>query len=277
MRKKINKLIKNILVISLCFSIFPCYANNISVSDGSAFITKSELSYSLNNLSNRMRELEISLENRINDLVSSYLTRNGIWNSNGQTILNNTIIDCSGYDVTGSNANVVYSTQFASSLSAGDSVVFKNYSENIVDKINKDGLCLLLVRLTEIGQSIASDGRSFTCWRNPIDTRFNSWNLFNVDDCYVTILKNDTEVARFKQYSLSFEQIENDRLIMMRVVPATLNLYFFVSKGDTLSFNYNVGLRIMSTGCGLYLQGKNSEVGGSPSSLKCIFEKCEVY
>ena len=74
-----------ILTLSLCITL-PANAGNVDVSDGSAFITKSELSYQLNALSSRMTQLENSLDSKIDKLVSSYLTRNGIWNGIKQQI-----------------------------------------------------------------------------------------------------------------------------------------------------------------------------------------------
>ena len=75
----LNRVFKTIfiLTLSLCITL-STNAGNVEVSDGSAFITKSELSYQLNNLSARMSALENSLDSQIDKLVSSYLTRNGI-------------------------------------------------------------------------------------------------------------------------------------------------------------------------------------------------------
>ena len=83
----INRVFKTIFILSLCLGItIPSNAAGVDVSDGSAFITKSEMSYQLNNLSNRMTQLENSLDSKIDKLVSSFLTRNGIWNGVKQTL-----------------------------------------------------------------------------------------------------------------------------------------------------------------------------------------------
>ena len=77
----LNRVFKTIFILSLCLGItLPSNAGSVDVSDGSAFVTKSELSYQLNNISKRMEQLENSLDSRIDEMVSSYLTRNGIWN-----------------------------------------------------------------------------------------------------------------------------------------------------------------------------------------------------
>ena len=76
----IKRIFKTMLIFSLCLSFLLKTNAAVSVSDGSAFLTKSELQSSLNNISNRMAQLENSLDAKIDSLVSSYLTRNGIWN-----------------------------------------------------------------------------------------------------------------------------------------------------------------------------------------------------
>ena len=75
----LNRIFKTILVLSICVGISLPTNAAVSVSDGSAFVTKAEFAADLNNLSNRMAQLENSLDAKIDSLVSSYLTRNGIW------------------------------------------------------------------------------------------------------------------------------------------------------------------------------------------------------
>ena len=85
----IYRLFKTIIILGICFSItFSSYAA-VSVSDGSTFVTKSEFQADLSNISNRMAQVENSIDARIDSLVSAYLTRNGIWNGAKQTVLNN--------------------------------------------------------------------------------------------------------------------------------------------------------------------------------------------
>ena len=73
------------LTLILSISLINSFAA-ISVSDGSAFVTKAEFAADLNNLSNRMSYLENSLDAKIDSLVSSYLSRNGIWNGEKQEV-----------------------------------------------------------------------------------------------------------------------------------------------------------------------------------------------
>ena len=83
----LKKIFKTIFIMSLCVGISLPTNAAVSVSDGSAFVTKAEFAADLNNLSNRMAQLENSLDAKIDSLVSSYLTRNGIWNGAKQTVL----------------------------------------------------------------------------------------------------------------------------------------------------------------------------------------------
>lgn len=85
----LRNIFKTILVLSLSLGISLPINAAVSVSDGSAFVTKAEFAADLNNLSNRMAQLENSLDAKIDSLVSSYLTRNGIWNGAKQTLAYN--------------------------------------------------------------------------------------------------------------------------------------------------------------------------------------------
>ena len=69
----------------ILFITFPTTAA-VSVSDGSAFVSKAEFAANLNNLNSRMSNLENSLDAKIDSPVSSYLSRNGIWNGEKQTL-----------------------------------------------------------------------------------------------------------------------------------------------------------------------------------------------
>ena len=77
-----KKFILLILMIVLPINSFAA----VSVSDGSAFVSKSEFSSTINNISNRMSTIENTLDAKIDSLVSSYLSRNGIWNGDKQTL-----------------------------------------------------------------------------------------------------------------------------------------------------------------------------------------------
>ena len=80
-------MIKKYLTIIMILSItIPSYSA-VSVSDGSAFMTKNEFFSLTNNLSNRISSVENTLDTKIDSLVSSYLSRNGIWSGDVQTLI----------------------------------------------------------------------------------------------------------------------------------------------------------------------------------------------
>ena len=125
----LRKVFKTILVFTICFGItLPVNAGSVSVSDGSAFISKSEMSYELNNLSNRMTQLENSLDSRIDSLVSSYLTRNGVWNANKQKI------------TTDAQTTHIFTSEWGSGNLGTTTVQIVHFDECIVANTSKSGL-----------------------------------------------------------------------------------------------------------------------------------------
>ena len=119
-----NKIFKTILVLTICLGLSISTNAAVSVSDGSAFVTKAEFSADLNNLSNRMAQLENALDAKIDSLVSSYLTRNGIWNGAKQ--------ECN----TCSHDSIVPKAMAASGGSVDSDLVSGTY----IPSINKSGM-----------------------------------------------------------------------------------------------------------------------------------------
>ena len=127
-----------ILSVSLINSIAA-----ISVSDGSAFVTKAEFAADLNNLSNRMSSLENSLDAKIDSLVSSYLSRNGIWNGEKQEV------DSKFLNEAGSLSNICWVKKYNDKATSKDYLVFFSHTDKlsaviqIISKTSKAGLCIL--------------------------------------------------------------------------------------------------------------------------------------
>ena len=127
----LNRVFKTIFILTLCLGIsLPANAGNVNVSEGSAFITKSELSYQLNVLSQRMTQLENSLDSKIDKLVSSYLTRNGIWSGVPQQI------NTSSWSITDTSLP---------GFTSGRSYDTTLNRQRIVNKINKSGYCSIVM------------------------------------------------------------------------------------------------------------------------------------
>ena len=121
----LNRIFKTILVLTICLGLTIPTNAAVSVSDGSAFVTKAEFSADLNNLSNRMAQLENSLDAKIDSLVSSYLTRNGIWNGAKQDVTDECIVV----------------EPFTITLSSGKaSGKYTWFTKTMVESINKSGM-----------------------------------------------------------------------------------------------------------------------------------------
>ena len=121
----LNKIFKTFFILSICFGVSVSSNAAVSVSDGSAFMTKAELAADLNNLSNRMAQLENSLDSKIDSLVSAYLSKNGIWSGTKQST-NSNIDDLIPANVSLSSG----SAQINVSLASG----------TYIDNINKSGM-----------------------------------------------------------------------------------------------------------------------------------------
>ena len=148
----LKKMLKTILVLSLCIGVVLPTNAAVSVSDGSAFVTKAEFAADLNNLSNRMAQLENSLDAKIDSLVSSYLTRNGIWNGGTQTIQGKTkeftnaslfIPSVEAYKSASAN---LWNEQFSCSKAG---MLFINLSLKLVEPTNKTSWKAYLMSGTE--------------------------------------------------------------------------------------------------------------------------------
>ena len=279
----LKRIFRTILVLSLILGIAIPSNAAVSVSDGSAFVSKAEFSADLNNLSNRMAQLENSLDAKIDSLVSSYLTRNGIWNGAVQNVQNSYFVDCFGENITGSGATMIYSHQFPSNITAGSNAYFINTTKLLVDGFTKTGLCLLTIDAKEIGAGLATDGRSYTYYTYPNPNGSSSWNLYHLDRCALTFEVDDgnsanrREVGRIKTYQTSYETIDSEKVLAFKTVPGVSNIYFFVSKEEKLYWHYIVGITVMSAGAAYGLKGKNPTPNIIPSSIRCNFTECSVY
>ena len=138
--KVLKSIIMSLVLLSYCASNYAA----VSVSDGSAFVTKSEFSTDLNNLENRVSQIEKKKKKKIDGLVSSYLSRNGIWNGSKQDI------KVGGYITSWNLKN--NEKQFAlqnppNSFSSTPEAIFVDniYGKSLFFKANKSGLCCISV------------------------------------------------------------------------------------------------------------------------------------
>ena len=142
----IKRIFKTIFIMSLIISSVINTNAAVSVSDGSAFLTKSELQSNLNNLSNRMAQLENSLDAKIDSLVSSYLTRNGIWNGRKVDI-----------DMTDTNLTYADFIQSWNSWEEKSLIVWTKSAS-----IDKTGMCVAIVHIE--GHKGSDSNNAYRCY-----------------------------------------------------------------------------------------------------------------
>ena len=83
-----RKIFKTILILSICLGISIPSNAAVSVSDNSAFITRAEALAVAQSLSERIIVLENTVDEKIDNLITAYLERNGVWNAQEQVLQN---------------------------------------------------------------------------------------------------------------------------------------------------------------------------------------------
>ena len=249
----INKVFKTILILSLCLGItLPANAAGVDVSDGAAFITKSELSYSLNNLSARMTALENSLDSKIDALVSSYLTRNGIWNGSKQTLTTASGVTfrygfTRGIQLNMKSLNVVIDkTMFTPNYYWGANpnnmgeIILANTARtvDIINSVNKSGLLLLKTSIGNYRQSSQTRaGYSYAPLNKTPGTTSYSTNAngdhfaFIYSQDFIFLINGTKEGGR---RHAEFIAVASNAALRCPAVPAG-SVIFFVNKGDKIS------------------------------------------
>ena len=235
----LKKFILFILMIVFPISNFAA----VSVSDGSSFVSKAEFNSSLNNMSNRIAIIENTLDSKIDSLVSSYLSRNGIWNGDKQKLESTTYWNVGIKDIT---------------LSGGNYATSETLIDNkVINKISKSGLLVGFVYYT--------DGK-----RDQLNQNTSRWgyyltylgtNYFRSDSGIVLYLSMSEQISSAKtiKYSnviaSSFSQLylnQGDVASTMGAVlgislPATEIIYpisFFVSKDSSIYISLGMDIHI---------------------------------
>ena len=246
----IKKLFKTIFILTLCLGItLPSNTGSANVSDGSAFITKSEMAYQLNNLSSRMTQLENSLDSHIDTLVSSYLTRNGIWNGAKQIELTDAEKTAGGRILVNLNSS---NTSFLYSMAKNSIGVYTFKAlTTLVDSCNKSGLvfadfeiknnALYLAQYSVNSDGQVASGRQY--WSDNVckGTGLIIANMYlNSDTTPISTFKLDDMVAG--TYTQPVNGGRNYCYIRREIhfTRGQYRMQFFVSKGDKLSFDIKV-------------------------------------
>ena len=237
-----KRLLKITLIISICFMNVVSYSA-ISVSDGSAFVSKAEFSADVNALSNRMAQLENALDSKIDSLVSTYLTKNGIWNAKKQTL---TSYKRFTNTVTGANLCTMYKTGTTANLNnIVDGLTGTHYT--LVNSLDKSGLVNVTYNTTGSAIAIAVTSNNFS--GKKIDgSTFTGHTYFRDLVRYSGSVSFNLYVSGEQRYSQQLFQVQcridedikdnlYDVAIYMNWYPMAFNAYFFANKGQAISWN----------------------------------------
>lgn len=103
----LKKIFKTIFIFMLILGITIPSNAAVSVSDNSAFITKAEALAVAQSLSERIIVLENTMDNKIDNLITAYLERNGVWNPQEQTLVSESYYVIRTTTKTGTNVEVL--------------------------------------------------------------------------------------------------------------------------------------------------------------------------
>lgn len=257
---KNRSFVKTIFIISLCLSSTFTTVAAISISDGSAYVTKAEFSADLNNLSNRMSQLENSLDSKIDSLVSSYLSKNGIWNAN--------------------KVNIDYSY---TDLSATDFIVswnsYSNLSKEIWSKtagVEKSGMCIATIHTT----GLKNGNSGYRCYLRYFG---GSWAGFEDD---VRMLLYFNEIVNGVSYNRNVQQIGNSAQRVVDGAPGSRGecvvalpadqdtvLIGFVSKGNSIKVGMTQYVSDFQSGD----SAMNGAGIGGDSRYRIQINSCYIY
>lgn len=282
-----KSIFKKLFIISLCFINIVSHAA-VSVSDGSAFVTKAEFSADLNNLSTRMAQLENSLDATIDSLVSTYLKKNGIWNGKKQTLLINDIIDFWSNNAltTTAGAHWNWKSDFKlGTLTEGVEYKIRNQSFTFINNCDKSGMMIGKVDVVTgydmakrmVPTSSGTDGRNFSFFvsangkQNPAVTSGSS----------LTFINGGLNVSKCVPVSLGINRMSAPECAnaSLWLMPATqtFNPVFFVNKGDSIIVNYSLSFAPQTNDAKLDWQNRTVSSVGSYPGVAMVFGDFYIY
>lgn len=247
-----KNLIKRLFILNLIFTLsFPTYSA-ISVSDGSAFVTKAEFQKDKNNLDQRVKYIKNSLNTKIDNIVSSYLSRNGIWNREAQTLLF-TSYRCGAYvpsvgtnkyyygkgnEVQANSENVSFNN--SSSVKIGKLVAYNDVSGKKLFVASKSGLAIIKLYWTKYFNDFYPYPTSYVgSYEFSIATKLtfkgeNSKKSATTSNNYNYVYAWGENTSANHSYGINSNKFEI--------------LFLFVTKGDSILFNATTDVNSVSLG-----------------------------
>ena len=226
MNKKIS-MIKRlfIIVFILCYS-FTSYSA-VSVADGSSFVSKAEFSTDMNNLVNRISQMENSLDAKIDSLVSNYLMKNGIWNGATQKIL---------------TASYNYSEPSVT-ISASSVQQTMNSTAQKIFTSTKSGL--VFINFSYVSTSSTGNGARWGYVPTSADNNYYSDHKLFLNILFVDHSKQSESLFVYEldkvNAQVHYANYAKTYLLMLAVPMSEIdsNAIFFVTKDKTYSFILN--------------------------------------
>ena len=297
----LNRVFKTIFILTLCLGItLPANAGGVDVSDGSAFITKSELSYQLNALSSRMIQLENSLDSKIDRLVSSYLTRNGIWNGSTQDLTmkyyaftpwkNASTTSTftwtkgsngyTGETITNGHITKKINAKTPTSYTAG--VYYRqdwDTNVTIINSINKSGMLMLIIQVGFGATWSGLSGDPARCFCMPFVSAAG-WRFVGLSGVHIVfnIGSGSEKDPKLDITTLNaIYDLHTPQLMCYGINNSDETYCFFVDKGQTLSFDVYWEFMSYVANGGFQTNQEWNTWGGNQQCVGVAFKDCSVY
>ena len=294
----IRKIFKTITILSLCIGISLPTNAAVSVSDGSAFVTKAEFSADLNNLSNRMAQLENSLDAKIDSLVSSYLTRNGIWNGAKQKFemdyymispYKNADLTTSftwtngsngytGKTMSGLKINKKVSAKTPTSYSSG--IYYKQTWDSnkvLVSNLDKSGMLTIVIQVGFNNTWIGTTGGNARCWYIPFTENHRLVGMTGVHFDF-SVGTGSTKESKLDIATLSaLWDKDYPTALPYGILNSDATYFFFVEKGQTLSFDVYWDYMSYVNNGGFQTNKDWEPYCDAKQAIAMVFKDCAIY
>lgn len=286
-KKHLSRLKKSSLLLFLiCFLTFNNYGA-VSISDGSLFVSKAEMSADLNSISNRIALIESSLDSKIDSLVSMYLNKNGIWNGESQKIFNtDNIVWQYGFKSGNSytaryhinwnaeSGSTVGGIGLSQEIARREIITYDNkLDKKIVDNITKSGLLVIKSKSSDL---TSADPRCYvaSCNRSTV-TSFAADHFMFLYNASIDFYQESSKLL--STISTEYTGQQGGTYLLCPEIPSGL-VIMFVTKNKPLYVSYkNSVTKDAGTQWANTLAWVNTNANGAYTYRKWSIEDIKVY
>lgn len=232
----IRKIFKTILIYFICFGITVPSNAAISVSDGSAFMTKTEFMADINNLSGRVAQLETTLDGTLDGKVSSYLEQKGFWKAKIQTLNQSSVTG-----VTPASVN-----RLSDNTAKGKAVLTGSNNLELVTNVTASGMALLNLAYKGHTASTGADSKisRWGYWGTKTGSYYFQANLMLVAHFFEKTNGIETQKASLVLGSNLGQMRQNEtsinyylNVIYLPVKELLIPTMFFVYEGSSITWH----------------------------------------